>query len=124
MERPEASVRAIREYFLAVVERHTVILPALGCLMANSIAECGMDNAEICQRTKAHVDRLRTGFTKALMNARRNGEFRPDLNIDEMANYLVVSVHGLAVYSRIYPDRAPLENFAMTALSILGMPPK
>jgi hypothetical protein len=82
-----------------------------------------MENAEIYQRTRAHVDRLRTGFTKALTNARRNGEIRPELNIDEIAGYLVVSVHGLAVYSRIYPDRAILENFAATALSILDAPP-
>jgi len=124
VERPEASVRAIRDYFMALVERHTVILPALGCLMVNSIAECGMENAEIYQRTKAHTDRLRTGFMKALANALRNGEIRPDLNIDETANYLVVSAQGLAVNSRIYPDHAPLENFAATALSILDTPPK
>src|SRR5690242_6121509 len=83
VERPDASIGAIRAYFMALVERHTVILPALGCLMVNSIAECGMENVEIYQRTRAHTDRLRTGFTKALVNARRNGEIRPDLNIDE-----------------------------------------
>lgn len=122
VERPEASLAAIRQYFQALIDHNSMTVPALGCLMANSMAEFGTENAEVHQRTSAHAERLRAGFTIALTNAQRQGEVRPDLSIEAMASHLVVAVQGLAVYSRIYPDCVPLENFVATTLSMIAIP--
>ncbi|MBA3869243.1 MAG: TetR/AcrR family transcriptional regulator [Anaerolineae bacterium] len=122
VEHPDASLESIRQYFHALIEHNSMTVPALGCLMANSMAEFGTEDPEIYQRTSAHAERLRIGFTKALTNAYRNGELRPGLSIEAMASHLVVSVQGLAVYSRIYPDRIPLETFVATTLSVISRP--
>ncbi len=123
VERPEASLAAIRQYFQALIDHNSMTIPALGCLMANSMAEFGTEDTEVYQRTSAHAERLRTGFTSALTHAQRQGEVRSDLSIESMASHLVVAVQGLAVYSRIYPDCVPLENFVATTLSMIAIPP-
>jgi TetR/AcrR family transcriptional repressor of nem operon len=122
VERPEASLSSIRQYFYELIEHNSMTVPALGCLMANTMAEFGMEDPEVLQRTSAHAERLRIGFTQALTNAQHSGEVRQDLTIEAMASHLVVSVQGLAVYSRIYPDRGPLEAFAETTLSVISKP--
>jgi TetR/AcrR family transcriptional repressor of nem operon len=119
VEHPEASMGAIRLYFEILVKYHSTIMRAMGCLMANTMAESAESDADIRQRTQRHVARQRAGFSRALSNACRNGELSADINIPVMADFLVISVQGLAVYSRIYPDREPLERFVETTLSIL-----
>jgi TetR/AcrR family transcriptional regulator, transcriptional repressor for nem operon len=119
VEQPEASLEAIHAYFQALVQAHSIIMPALGCLMANTIAEGAERDEEVRQRTRQHIERLRVGLSQALANACRTGELSPDLDIAAMADYLVVTVQGLAVYSRMYPEREPLQRFIDSALSLL-----
>jgi TetR/AcrR family transcriptional repressor of nem operon len=119
VERPSASLGDIRQYFHELIVHNAMTIPALGCLMANSMAEIGAADAEISQKTQAHAERLRTGFINALNNAQCTNEIRPDLNIEAIAGHLVVAVQGLAVYSRIYPEPAPLETFVETMLAAL-----
>lgn len=119
VEQPEASLGAISAYFQALVQAHSVTMRALGCLMANTIAEEANSDEEIRQRTSRHIERLRVGLSHALTNACRKGELSPNLDIAAMADYLVVTVQGLVVYSRLYPDREALQRFVDTALSLL-----
>ena len=120
VEEPDASLGAIREYFKRLVVAHTVVMRAMGYLMANTRAESLKGNEQIRERTRRHFDRLCNGRSRALTNARRAGEVRPDLDIVETAEYLAVSVQGLAVYSRINPDQKALTRYVDTALSILA----
>ena len=119
VERPDAALQAIRQYFETLVACHALIMPALGCLMANTMAESAAGDEAIRERTQRHFERQRTGLSHALTAARRNGEIRADLDIAQTAEYLAVSVQGLAVYSRINPDQAALTRYVETALSIL-----
>jgi TetR/AcrR family transcriptional regulator, transcriptional repressor for nem operon len=119
VEQPDASLSEIRRYFETVVAYHAIIMPALGCLMANTMAESAAGDEAIRERTRRHFERQHAGFTRALTNARRTGAIRADLNIAETAEYLAVSAQGLAVYSRINPDQAALTRYVETVLSIL-----
>jgi TetR/AcrR family transcriptional repressor of nem operon len=118
VEHPDASLSEIRQYFETLVAYHAIIMPALGCLMANTMAESAAGDAAIRARTRRHFDRQRSGLIRALTNAERNGEILADLDIAETAEYLAVSVQGLAVYSRINPDKVALTRYVETALSI------
>jgi TetR/AcrR family transcriptional repressor of nem operon len=122
VERPEASIAEIRAYFNSLVQHHSVTMPAMGCLMASSMAEHAADDAGIRERVGSHFERLRTGFIRALETARRRGEVRDDLPIPTVAEYLAVSVQGLAVYSRLNPDAGALQRYVDTALSLVASP--
>jgi TetR/AcrR family transcriptional repressor of nem operon len=119
VERPGASVGAIREYFETLIQAHSIMFPAMGCLMATTMAESFAGDETIRQRVEGHFERLRTGLTRALETARRNGEVRDDLPISQVAEYLAVSVQGLAVYSRLNPDQTALRTYVNGVLSIL-----
>jgi hypothetical protein len=45
---------------------------------------------------------------------------RDDLDIPTVAEYLAVSVQGLAVYSRLNPDATTLQRYVDTALSLVA----
>jgi TetR/AcrR family transcriptional repressor of nem operon len=122
VERPDASLAEIRAYFGQLVHHHSVTMPAMGCLMASSMAEHAADNAGIRERVGGHFERLRSGFIRALETARSRGEVRADLDIPTTAEYLAVSVQGLAVYSRLNSDAATLQRYVDTTLSLV-MPP-
>jgi TetR/AcrR family transcriptional repressor of nem operon len=122
VERPGASLAEIRAYFNSLVEHHSVTMPAMGCLMASSMAEHAADDAGIRERVARHFERLRSGFIRALETARRRGEVRADLDIPTVAEYLAVSVQGLAVYSRLNPDASALQRYVDTALSLVAPP--
>jgi TetR/AcrR family transcriptional repressor of nem operon len=119
VERPGASVAAIREYFETLIQAHSVLFPAMGCLMATTMAESFAGDETIRERVQGHFERLRTGFIRALETARRAGEVREDLDIPQVAAFLAVSVQGLAVYSRLNPDETALRTYVKGVLSIL-----
>jgi TetR/AcrR family transcriptional repressor of nem operon len=123
VERPGASLAEIRAYFNSLVQHHSITMPAMGCLMASSMAEHAADDAGIRERVGTHFERLRTGFIRALETGRRSGEVRGGLDIPTVAEYLAVSVQGLAVYSRLNPDAATLQRYVDTALSLVDPSP-
>src|SRR5579872_3729597 len=92
IEQPDASLPAIEQYFETLVEHHTTTMRAMGCLMANVMAERASENDDVTGRTKQHLDRQLAGFTKALKNAKEKGEIKKDIDIEAMAQYLVVAV--------------------------------
>jgi TetR/AcrR family transcriptional repressor of nem operon len=119
VEQPGASLAAIRQYFATLVTYHALILRAMGCLMANTMAESAAGNEAIRERTQRHIERLRAGFSRALTTAVDHGELPPNFDVARTAEFLTVSVQGLAVYSRIDPDQAALTRYVETVLSIL-----
>jgi TetR/AcrR family transcriptional repressor of nem operon len=121
VERPGASVRAIRDYFETLIQAHSILFPAMGCLMATTMAESFAGEESIRKRVEGHFERLRTGFMRALETARRAGEVRDDLAIPQVAEYLAVSVQGLAVYSRLNPSETALRTYVNGVLSILPL---
>ncbi len=104
VEQPDASLPAIREYFGLLARYHSTDMRALGCLMTNSMAALAAEDADVHQRTKTHMERQRTAFVNALTRAKELGEVHSDLDIPRQADYLVLSVQGLAVYSHVNPD--------------------
>jgi TetR/AcrR family transcriptional regulator, transcriptional repressor for nem operon len=121
VERPGASLEAIHEYFETLIRAHSIMFPAMGCLMATTMAESFAGDEGIRERVQGHFERLRTGFIRALETARRAGEVPDDLAIPRVAEYLAVSVQGLAVYSRLNPDETALRTYVNTVLSILSL---
>jgi len=119
VEEPNASLPAIETYFGNLVRYHTTVMRAMGCLMANTMSELASDDPDVHERTRNHTLRQLSGFERALGRAVELREVRADLDIAAAAEYLVIAVQGLAIYSRINPDPALLSRFVETALSTL-----
>ncbi len=117
VEQQGAGLAEIEHYFetqIALAE--SVGLPGPGCLVANAMTETAPHYPCIAQEVAAHNRRLRTGFLHAL-----SGE-NSALTVDELcalADFLVITAHGLWSASRAVTSAAPLRLHVATTLSLL-----
>jgi len=123
LEREGATVVDIRRYFEALIDLSAGRgLPSEGCLMTNSMTEVAPRDGEVRARVRAHVDRQRRGFRRALANSVAAGELAPDVDVDRFAHLLTVATQGLWAYSRICTDETELRGFVDTLLAPLLAP--
>lgn len=100
----EGSPRAnLRRFFQTMLEmaRETDFC---GCFMGNSAAEFGHREPEVQELVGRFMDRLAGLFTEVLARARDAGELPPDAPIEDMAQMLLVTSQGMALFSQIRPD--------------------
>jgi TetR/AcrR family transcriptional repressor of nem operon len=120
VEETGASISAILAYFDALIDLDVQRgLPGPGCLMANSMTEVAPHDEEVQASVRAHFDRVRGGFTRALTNAQSAGELPADLDTASFGHFLAVAAQGLWVFSRICDDEAELRGFVASMLAPL-----
>lgn len=85
------------EHQIALVEKAG--LPGPGCLMANTMTELAPHNARAVELVRAHQERLRAGFERALSQMTTATPRRRD-----QAEALVIFANGLWSISRITKD--------------------
>lgn len=124
LERDGATVADIRGYFEALIDLSVRRgLPSEGCLMANSMTEVAPQDDEVRARVRAHVDRQRRAFRRALANSNEAGRLTPGVDVDAFAHLLAVATQGLWAYSRICTDGAELHGFVDSLLAPLTASP-
>jgi TetR/AcrR family transcriptional regulator, transcriptional repressor for nem operon len=74
---------------------------------------------ELGQPIRDYFTAQREAIAAALAQAKRDGDFTSDLNIDDVAVALVAVIQGGYVLSRIYGDDAYLERATTAAASML-----
>lgn len=112
-----ANLQDIERYFetqIALAEQ--IGLPGQGCLVANAATETAPHDELAAEEVRLHMNRLATGFSRALGNA------APELSIEELealAEVLASFAQGLWSLSRTVSDPAILRRQAATAISLL-----
>jgi len=90
-----------------------------GCLLGNIAAEANSG----CRHVREHTARIFQDWTrlveKTLKEARRKGELRTSIPPHALAGFLVNSLEGSLVRSKVERSRTPLENFRTVVLSVL-----
>ena len=78
-------------------------LPGTGCLMANTMTERAPHSAEAASLVNGHLDRLQSGFTRALMQAvpEPARSHKAEQRVRDHAQALVVFANGLWSVSRV-----------------------
>jgi TetR/AcrR family transcriptional regulator, transcriptional repressor for nem operon len=95
LNRPDAGVEAVREFFRLSIRTMTGESPRSGCLIANTITELGSDDPAALLRCNRSRDQLERGFRRALSQAQTRGELPPRVNVDAVATLLVSHHYGL-----------------------------
>ncbi|RED53930.1 TetR/AcrR family transcriptional regulator [Aestuariispira insulae] len=90
-----------------------------GCFVANSLVENSHLPESLGNLGKDLDGRRRDAFHQRLSLAKTKGELSQDAEIDSLADYFSGQVLALAVMGRAGTDRAVLQNFVNTALSVL-----
>ncbi|MDD9977989.1 MAG: TetR/AcrR family transcriptional regulator [Boseongicola sp.] len=100
IEDPNAGADAIRGAFNGYASAIDGRFNGLGCLMANTAVERAALDPGSAKFVDAYLERLNTGFRRALENARQAGEVVPDLDIDDLASFFAMSVVGISALIR------------------------
>jgi TetR/AcrR family transcriptional repressor of nem operon len=122
VERPGAALPEI----LGLLDRlaRTASRPgaARGCLLCNTAAELGEDDAEAAARVDAYSRRLTRAFQTALIRARTLGQLPEELNADRLSRFLTGIVVGGSVHARTSEGRRCLPALFQVARTALGQP--
>jgi TetR/AcrR family transcriptional regulator, transcriptional repressor for nem operon len=117
VEQVDAGLDAIGGFFeFQIARAEAAGLPGPGCLVANAMTETAPHDPQIADEVAAHNTRLKAGFVHALANENRQ---LSRIEIEALADFLVVAAQGLWSMSRVVTSAAPLRGHVSTILSLL-----
>ena len=108
LEGPRASLAQIRAYFDGLVADLLTPEGRVGCLLVNTAIREAAEDDEAAAVVRGHLARLERNMTVALVNAKRRGQVRTDLDPATAARVLVATCQGLMVVGKANPDEEVL----------------
>ncbi len=90
-----------------------------GCFMANTIAELASTDDDIALIAKHNREAGEALFKQLLMKAEQDGEIEAGQNLTALARFMVNTMFGLRLTSKITNDRRVLEDIMNSALLAL-----
>ena len=90
-----------------------------GCLVENALIEFGKGESKVAARARQLMGQVQEKFREKIAAAVAEGELRDSVNPDEMAAFLVNTVHGLSVMARAGTGKEAIEGVINTTLSVL-----
>jgi TetR/AcrR family transcriptional regulator, transcriptional repressor for nem operon len=90
-----------------------------GCLFGNFSAEAS-DHSELIRLRLVEIfAEVQQAIAYCLRSAVAAGELRPDFDCDEIAGFMVISLQGAILLSKVQRGPAPVERFKHVLFSIL-----
>jgi TetR/AcrR family transcriptional repressor of nem operon len=91
-----------------------------GCLLTNSAVELAASDKRVREKIAGNLETLENVLTARLLAAQRAGEIAPKRSPRALARFIVSSIQGIRVMSKVSPDEAALRDIADTVLDALG----
>lgn len=113
----------LRLLFDRLVEEGAGINRKRGCLLTNTITELAHRDPEITQQAKEGIRHAEEILTKLVRQGQALGQFNTAEDARALARFLVNSIQGIRVLSRIYGEREPLADIARIALDTMSARP-
>ena len=100
IEAPDADADAIRTAFDVYASASEGNFNGLGCLMCNTAVERAALDPGSGRYVAAYLDRVKAAFRNALENTRAAGNLAPQIDLDDMAAFLTMSLVGVSALIR------------------------
>ncbi len=114
LKKEGAGLQEIKTHFYEMVAYLAANGSTDGCLMTNTGTEVALHDPEARARVQAHFGQLREAFKSAVEGAVAAGELPATTDIDAAADFLVISVQGLTVYSKVVPNPQTAQKYIDT----------
>jgi TetR/AcrR family transcriptional regulator, transcriptional repressor for nem operon len=113
------SIEAYFDYFIALHEKRG--MPGPGCFIANTMTELAPHHADALRIVNDHSSELKSAFASSLEQATGpRGNQIGEVEISEIAEFLVTSSQGLWSYGKSISDVLILTRFKDTLLKLLS----
>jgi len=119
VEAPDAGVTAIQHFFTQFIELAQGEMGNWGCLICNSATELALHDLDVAEQMTKYKDRITQAFRHALTNAQKQGGLAEEADLDVLSIYLLGSLFGLMVYTKINTSSAQLTQYVQTVLAQL-----
>ena len=120
LEKTDASVAELRDYFDGLVSDLMSPEGRIGCLMVNTTVELAAEDSEVSRLTRDHMSRLERNAERALRNASARGQIPSGIDPAAKATQLMATGMGLMVVGKTNPGREVLETIVNAAFADLG----
>jgi len=119
LDRPDAGLAELERFFLAILRAARQPKKRRGCLMVNTACAVSPRIRSVATIVAGFLDDLRTLMRKACVNARARGDARREIEVDEVADYLVGAVLGLWTLARSPAPASALPHYVRGVLTYL-----
>ncbi len=109
----------LRDLFDELVEMGATDRERRGCLITNTAIELTSHDREVAGRISANLRDLEEALCRRLERAQESGEITRERDARALARFLVGSMQGLRVMSKVTSERDVLRDIADVALSSL-----
>ena len=120
LERSEAGVAAIRQFFTRLVASFASVQGSRGCFLTNTAVERAPHDPQAAATVHAHVVRLEEAFARVLLHAQQTHDVPTTHAGRDLARFLTGAALGLGVLAKTAPGRQALEGYVAVVLSVLG----
>ena len=114
LEKPGSALAALRNALLSFAERND-LSSAEGCMGMNAICEFDHRDADVSRIIQKAGRALRQALIRVLARAKTQGELRPDVNLDRMADFFESTLAGIRMMEKSGKSRQALRNIAAFA---------
>jgi len=120
VEAEDAGIEAIGKYLETIISAFEQSdSPCIGCLVVNTFAQLAPDDTETRKLLEAHFKRQENGFRTVIANENRARKNLSKREVDALAKFVTISIHGFVARFRMATDAKPLRQFAQTLMEIL-----
>ena len=119
LERSDAGLAAIRQFFTRLIDSFASAQGWRGCLITNTAVELAPHDPHAASTVQAHVVRLEEAFSRVLLQAQQTHALAATHSCRNLARFLTGSALGLGVLAKTTPGRQALEGYVSVVLSVL-----
>lgn len=122
LEQGASPLGRIQKVFDALLKRCQEDLEGKGCLMVNTILELSCVDAELSRRANNMFEEIEEDLMRVIEQGQAEGEVTADKDPRTLGRYLIMSIHGIRVYSRGNLDASHLQSLVDQTLESLRSP--
>lgn len=115
----ESPLAAIQQILTGMVDEAMADPHHRGCFMNNSTVELAPHDPETACVVQENGEEVQRMFQEAILRAQELGEIAADRDATALARFLLSSIQGLRVMSKMTNDRAVLQDIVDVTMSAL-----
>jgi TetR/AcrR family transcriptional repressor of nem operon len=114
LEKPGSALAAVRNALVSFAERND-LSSREGCMGMNAICEFDQRDADVTRIIQKAGRTQRQTLIRVLTRAKCQGELRPDVDLDRMADFFESTLAGIRMMAKAAKSRQALRNIAAFA---------